>query len=133
MENIDFTKGILQSGPFLKVFLNENWCNINEAEYPDAWEQVQDWLAEHPEYVIADDAPPAPTPEALEASAEAQRQALFREYDTVIMMLTRAERLGDTTAAEKIAQWDAYAVQLQELNDAEGWYLNPVWPVKPIL
>lgn len=62
---IDFTKGIFQSGPFLKVFLNGHWCNINEAEYHDKWSEVQAWLAEHPEYVIVDDTPPAPAPEEL--------------------------------------------------------------------
>lgn len=96
-------------------------------------EELKSYLVDHPEALVPEPTPPAPTPEVLEASAEAQRQALFREYDTAIMMLTRASRLGDATAAGKIAQWDAYAVQLQELNDTEGWYIDTVWPTKPIL
>ena len=128
---IDFTKGIYQSGEFLKVYLNGNWCNINEAEYPDAWKQVQEYLADHPDAVQPEPAPPPPTDAQLESAAELQRQARFAEYDTAIMRLKRAERMGDPTATASIAQWDEYAVALQALNDSAGWFRDTVWPTKP--
>lgn len=110
---------------------NGTQCSINEAEYPDAWKEVQAYLADHPEAVQPEPLPPTPTDAQLEAAAESQRQARFAEYDTAIMRLKRAERLGDPNATANIARWDAYAVALQVLNDAPGWFKDTTWPTKP--
>jgi hypothetical protein len=94
-------------------------------------EMVEVYLAEHPDALVPEPIPPAPTDSQLEAAAEAQRQARFAEYDTAIMRLKRAERMGDPTATAKIAQWDEYAVALQALNDVPGWFRDTVWPIVP--
>ena len=72
-----------------------------------------------------------PSDEQLKSQAESTRQSLFAEYDLAIKMLERAQRLGDATAAAKIAPWDEYAVALQAMNDEPDWYRNPQWPEKP--
>ena len=92
---------------------------------------IDTYLLAHPDALQPEPLPPPPTDAQLEAVAESQRQALFREYDTAIMRLKRAERLGDLSATASIAQWDAYAVALQEINDAPGWFRDTVWPTKP--
>ena len=94
-------------------------------------EELKAYLLDHPDALIPEPLPPPPTDAQLEAVAEAQRQARFAEYDTTVMRLKRAERLGDTTATASIAQWDIYAVALQTLNDEPGWYRDTVWPTKP--
>jgi hypothetical protein len=76
-----------------------------------------------------------PTPDSVrEARAEDTRQMLFTEYDHMVDVLNNRHRRGSITDAEyadKIAAWDAYARGLELVNDTEGWYLNPQWPVKP--
>ena len=110
---IDFTKGIFQSGEFLKVFLSGNWCNINEAEYPDAWKQVQDWLAENPEYVIVDDAPPAPTPEQLNEREIAEKLAYLASTDWYVV---RYAETGVAIPAEVSAARAAARTRIDELR-----------------
>mgnify|MGYP001220282907 CR=1 FL=1 len=129
---IDFTKGIFQSDKFLKIFLNGNWCNINEAEYPDAWKQVQAWLAEGHK-VQPEPLPPPPTDAQLEAAAEAQRQARFAEYDKAVSKCRRHIDEGDMSRdwAADLSAWHSYAMALEALNDAPGWFRETVWPVKP--
>ena len=97
----------------------------------DEGAEISAYLLDHPEVLQPEPIPPPPTDAQLEATAESQRQARFAEYDTAIMRLKRAERLGDTTATASITQWDAYAVALQALNDEPGWYRDTVWPTKP--
>lgn len=93
--------------------------------------EVEAYLLDHPDALQPEPLPPPPSDAQLEAAAESQRQALFAEYDTAIMRLKRAERLGNTGATASIALWDTYAVALQELNDAPGWFRDTVWPTKP--
>lgn len=94
-------------------------------------EELKAYLLDHPEALQPEPLPPPPTDAQLEAAAESQRQARFAEYDTAIMRLKRAERMGDPTATASIAQWDEYAVALQALNDSAGWFRDTVWPTKP--
>ena len=105
--------------------------NVGDEDCLFPYSEIEAYLIDHPEALQPEPLPPAPSDEQLKAAAEAQRQALFREYDTAIAMLTRAERLGDTTASAKIAAWDAYAVALQEINDEPEWFRSPAWPTKP--
>lgn len=101
---IDFTKGVFQSGEFLKIFLNGNWCNINESGYHDRWSEVQAWLAEHPEYVIAEDLPPAPTPEELVAIEIAEKLAYLASTDWyVIRFADSGVAVPDDIKAERAA------------------------------
>jgi len=75
-----------------------------------------------------------PSPEQLEAQAEAQRQALFVTYDHEVDILNNRLRRGSITQSDyaaKIAEWDAFAVALEKVNDIDGWYINTVWPDKP--
>ena len=109
---------------------NGTQCSINESEYPDAWKQVQDWIAEGG-IVQPEPLPPEPSDAVLEAQAEATRQSFFSDYDLAIKMLSRAERLGDITATAKIIEWDNYAKALQELNNTENWYKDTIWPEQP--
>lgn len=104
---------------------------IARRDSPD-YDLVQAYLLNHPDALCPEPIPPPPNPEQLEAQAEAQRQACFTVYDKAILMLTRAERLGDVTASDKIKAWDAYAVALQKLNDVPDWYINTVWPEVPL-
>ena len=73
-----------------------------------------------------------PTPDSIrEARAEAQRQALFAEYDKKALQYQREVRLGMTGAEARLAAWDAYAEALRAVNDTPDWYRNPQWPTKP--
>jgi len=72
-----------------------------------------------------------PTDAELEARAEATRQALFAENDKLLMMYMRRLLAGDETARAGFEACNAYAEALRAINDTEGWYLNPQWPVKP--
>lgn len=72
-----------------------------------------------------------PTDAELEAQAEATRQALFAEYDKHVLQYQREVRLGIAGAEDRLAAWDAYAEALRAINDTEGWYKDPQWPVKP--
>jgi len=72
-----------------------------------------------------------PTDEELKARAEAQRQALFAEYDKKVLQYQREVRLGVAGAVERLAAWDAYAEALRAVNDTPDWYRDPQWPVKP--
>ena len=113
------------------VTFNGNPYHVTSTSVAVKLADVQAYLLDHPDALQPEPLPPPPTDAQLEAQAETQRQARFAEYDTAIMRLKRAERLGDTTATASIAQWDAYAVALQEINDAPGWYRDTVWPIKP--
>ena len=95
------------------------------------YSEIEAYLEEYPESLLIEPPPAQPTDIQLEAQAEAQRQQLFANYDLAIKMLSRAQRLGDATAAAKIVQWDEYAVALQAMNDEPDWYRNPQWPEKP--
>lgn len=83
-----------------------------------------------PEQIAGHDAT-AIIEQALAAQAEAQRQALFAEYDTKVLQYQREVRLGLVGAEDRLAAWDAYAEALRAINDTEGWYKDPQWPVKP--
>lgn len=72
-----------------------------------------------------------PSDEEMEARAEATRQALFAEYDKKVLQYQREVRLGLSGAEERLAAWDAYAEALRAINDTEGWFRDPQWPVKP--
>ena len=82
------------------------------------------------EQIMAHDATQA-IQQRLMQEAEAERQRRFAEYDTHVLMYQREIRLGVAGAAEKLAAWDAYAEALRAINDTEGWYKDPQWPVKP--
>lgn len=106
------------------------WCGFpNDPDGCHA--KVEAYIIAHPDALVPEPLPPPPTDAQLEATAESQRQARFAEYNTAIMRLKRAERMGDPTATASIAQWDEYAVALQALNDVPGWFRDTVWPVKP--
>ena len=72
-----------------------------------------------------------PTDAELQAQAEAKRQALFAEYDKKALQYQREVRLGLSGAEERLATWDAYAESLRAINNIEGWFRDPQWPVKP--
>lgn len=113
------------------VQYNGNPYQVTDTTVSVTMEELQVYLAEFPESVQPEPLPPPPTDAQLESAAESQRQARFAEYDTAIMRLKRAERLGDPNATASIAQWDGYAVALQVLNDSPGWFRDPQWPPKP--
>jgi hypothetical protein len=105
-------------------------CRFVSEGQPE-WETTQIYIKEHPE-VLSDPPPPADTRDAdLEAQAETQRQALFAEYDKKVLQYQREVRLGIVGSEERLAAWDAYAEALRAINDVEGWYRDPQWPVKP--
>ena len=124
-------ENIYQSNGWLCATIDGVPMALNEAQYPELYAAVTEYLEEHPDAFQDAPSPPKLTDEQLEAQAEAQRQALFAAYDTAIMQLRRHERLGDETATAKIAEWDAYATALEAINDTPEWYLNPQWPEKP--
>ena len=94
-------------------------------------EELKAYLAEHPEALQDEPISPPPTDAELKARAEAQRQALFAEYDKKVLQYQREVRLGIAGAEEKLAAWDAYAEALRAINDVEGWFRDPQWPQKP--
>ena len=93
--------------------------------------EISAYLAEHPEALQDEPFPPPPTDAELGARAEAQRQALFSEYDKKVLQYQREVRLGIAGAEARLAAWDAYAESLRAINDTEGWFRDPQWPVKP--
>mgnify|MGYP001385154495 CR=1 FL=1 len=90
--------------------------------------EIAAYLAEHPEALQEE---PIPSDKTLELQAEAIRQALFAEYDKKALQYQREVRLGLSGAEERLATWDAYAEALRAINDTDGWYKDPQWPVKP--
>jgi hypothetical protein len=97
---------------------------------PD-WETIQTYIKEHPE-VVSDPPPPPDTRDfEMQSQAEAQRQALFSEYDKKVLQYQREVRLGMTGAEARLAAWDAYAEALRAVNNTEGWFRDPQWPPKP--
>ena len=72
-----------------------------------------------------------PSDEALQAQAEATRQALFAENDKPLMMYMRRLFAGDETARAGFEACNAYAEALRAMNDTPGWYKDPQWPPKP--
>ena len=103
---------------------------IVKADEPE-YAEIQAYLAEHPEDLKDEPLPPPPSDEELEAQAEATRQALFAEYDKKVLQYQREVRLGLVGAEDRLAAWDAYAEALRAMNDTEGWFRDPQWPVKP--
>ena len=99
----------------------------NEPEYAE----IQAYIAEHPEAILPEPVPPPPSDMELEAKANAQRQKLFAEHDKKVLQYQREIRLGMTGAEARLAAWDAYAESLRAINDTEGWYRDPQWPLKP--
>ena len=74
----------------------------------------------------------APTPDTVrESRARAKREELFAEYDKKVLQYQREVRLGIAGAEERLAAWDDYAEALRAINDTEGWYRDPQWPLKP--
>jgi hypothetical protein len=93
-------------------------------------EDVDNALPDEAKQLIAETF--APLPDSMrEERAEAQRQALFAEYDKKVLQYQREIRLGLVGAEDRLAAWDAYAEALRAINDTEGWYRNPQWPPKP--
>jgi hypothetical protein len=71
---IDFTQGVFESPPFVRVHLNGNWCNINEEEFSNVWAELKEHLAKGGK-IFPEPQPTAPTPEQLAAAEAAQAQA----------------------------------------------------------
>ena len=94
---------------------------------PEVIEFAKNWT---PEQIAGHDAT-AIIEQALAAQANAQRQKLFAEYDKRVLQYQREVRLGVVGAVERLAAWDAYAEALRAVNDIEGWFRDPQWPVKP--
>ena len=116
-------------GRALGIIEDDNCRFVSEGQ-PE-WETTQTYIKEHAE-VLSDPPPPADTRDAeMEAQAKATRQALFAENDKHVLQYQREVRLGVSGAAEKLAAWDAYAEALRAINDTEGWFRDPQWPVKP--
>lgn len=105
-------------------------CRFVSEGQPD-WETIQTYIKEHPE-VVSDPPPPPDTRDfEMQSQAEAQRQALFSEYDKKVLQYQREVRLGVAGGAERLAAWDAYAEALRAVNDTPDWYRNPQWPPRP--
>lgn len=80
---------------------------------------------------VASDAPPA-SQEVLAGSARAHRDALLRDvYDPAVAMLQRAQRMGTPGAKAKLAEFDAWAVALQNVPEQAGFPHNIDWPEQP--
>ncbi len=94
-------------------------------------EELKAYILDHPEAVQPEPLPPPPSDAQLEATAEAQRQVLFAEYDKHVLQYQREVRLGLVGAEDRLAAWDAYAEALRAVNDTEGWFRDPQWPEKP--
>lgn len=76
--------------------------------------------------------PPAPSDEKIAAAVRNRRDALLREvYDPAASMLQRAIRLGNQNASVKLAEFDAWAVALQEVPEQEGFPHDIAWPTQP--
>ena len=103
---------------------------IVKADEPE-YAEIQAYIAENPDALRLEPVPPPPSDMELEAKANAQRQALFAEYDKKVLQYQREVRLGVAGGAERLAAWDAYAEALRAINDVEGWYRDPQWPTKP--
>ena len=113
----------------LGIIEDDNCRFVSEGQ--PGWETIQTYIKEHPE-VVSDPPPPPDTRDfEMQSQAEAQRQALFSEYDKKVLQYQREVRLGMTGAEARLAAWDAYAEALRAVNDTEGWYKDPQWPVKP--
>lgn len=110
---IDINKGIIQSGQFLKVCLNGNWCNINMQEYPEAWAEVTAYLASHPEALVPEPVPPPPSAEELKARRVAEIKAEILALDAATI---RPLRAGETARVDEIeAQVVALRAELMGL------------------
>ena len=116
-------------GRALGIIEDDNCRFVSEGQ-PE-WETIQTYIIEHPE-VVSDPPPPPDTRDfEMQAQAEAKRQALFAEYDKKVLQYQREVRLGMTGAEARLAAWDAYAEALRAINDTDGWYRDPQWPLKP--
>ena len=130
-----FDKGITSKDNYLLIYkVDGGRYAVNEKLDPDAWAEVQAWLSEHPDYVIAKDKPSDPTATELEAAAEAQRQAEFRWYDDQVWIAMQERDRGELTQEQYdaiIAPLYVFAKALRAMNNVEGWFRNPVWPTRP--
>ncbi len=99
---IDTTKGIFTSGPFLKVFLNGGWCNINEAEYPEAWIEAQEAIKNEGIEVLPESIPllSKPTQEEKDAQEIREINARFDAISIASIRPLRAIQLGTDTAED---------------------------------
>lgn len=122
------------------AYKRENCFVVFEVGYPagylvyqddERYAEIEAYLQEHPEALKEEPVPSPPTDAELEAQAEATRQMLFAENDKSLMMYMRRLLAGDETARAGFEACNAYAEALRAMNDTEGWYLNPQWPVKP--
>ena len=122
------------------VYMRENCFVVFEVGYPagylvykndERYSCIEAYLQEHPEVLKEEPVPSPPTDAELEAQVEATRQALFSEYDKKVLQYQREVRLGLAGAEERLAAWDAYAEALRAINDTDGWFRDPQWPVKP--
>jgi len=109
---IDFIKGVFQSHEFFKIFLNGYWCNINEAEYPEAWKQVQAWIAEGG-IVQPEPLPPEPTPAELAQREIAEKLAYLASTDWYVVRYTET---GEPIPDEIKAARAAARVRIDELR-----------------
>jgi len=111
---ICFDKGIFTSDQFKKVFLNGNWCNINEAEYPEVWAEVEAYLKGRPEALIPEPVPPAPTQEELDAREIQTLTSYLASTDWIIAKIGEGQmKGGDITALV-----GKYSNELQARGDA---------------
>ena len=109
--------------------------NIGHPIYRDdpRYAEVEAYLAENPEALVPEPVPPPPTPEALASQARALRDARLVANDRQIIIASRAQRTGDTTATVRLAALDAYAVALCDWPESEGFPDLSTIPVTPII
>lgn len=117
------------------IVFRDDVIGISVPKNSDEGKEIASYLLDHPEALQPEPLPPPPSPEQLEAQAEAQRQAYFAEYDKAIAILNNQVRRGSITQEvydERLAAWDSFATALELVNDAESWYIDTVWPDKPV-
>lgn len=126
---------IRQSGNALIRFDERGGIGIilTEADNPTEYAEVKAYLAAHPEALVPEPVPPPPTPEALASQARALRDARLVANDRQIIIASRAQRTGDTTATVRLAALDAYAVALCDWPESEGFPDLSTIPVTPII
>lgn len=76
--------------------------------------------------------PILPSDEQLAAAVRVRRDTLLRTvYDPAVAMLQRSLRLGNEASAAKLAEFDAWAVALQNVPEQPGFPHTIDWPEQP--
>jgi len=91
---------------------------------PDGYasqEDVEAYLAKHPDALIPEPLLPAPTADELAAIARASRNAALAEHDTLVRIALRDQRAGDAVAMARLEALDAYAKALCDWPSTPGF------------